>query len=796
MPFLDRLEMVAVSGWSRGAVYEAVRRLEDDGLIASVPHATDLTPPTRRFHLTAAGLRRLAEEEHIDVDDLLRGHPVSARWRRVLLERLDALAVVYRLASAVSNLAYPVRFQWYRAMPVDAAMTLPGGRTVAIVRQGLTSDRTGFSKRLWRLTQGQRPGAVLMLMPDEVRLRHARRLLARTSVPALLAPEREAAAAAPDDPIWRLPSVNAAVSLRAVIDRLPPGGTLPAERPLARVSLPPDIDERGPGGDAPDYLLPALLKPAEKRVLDLLSDWPWLSLQDLAGLLGVSDQRASKLTTALEGFGLAARAPAAGRRLTLTDLGLATLARRDRTAVGGARKRWSAAPTDAGDWRNVSGRRSRQLLRDMEHTAAVHGFVAALARQARDLGWEIDQLDPPIRASRYFRHFGGMRSVQPDAFGALRQGSVVWPFFLEWERRAVRPRHYEGAAGPLPALLLLPPAHRRPRREARGPGRLRRRHRPDPLPQSGPGEDGPDKDRAPSAGLPPGPAGSRGAAGTGLARTGRRLGAGLPPAAILHTAIKHGRPNAMRLYYIDESEGPRYYVRTALGVDAEWWNDLSQDIHAWRLELQDRCAVPTDRELHACDLLAGRGKLAREGNADRRLTPEQGAEVFTEGLRRIEDAARSTGGVEVINVCLRKSDVRGYERVSLDRLLNRINTSVASAGRHAFLIFDEGKEEMVARLYHRLRGRNPVPSRYDVWEDGEPTRNIPIEKVIGGPAFRSSHSDYLLQMADLIAHALLKQEEEPVPRVQRLGIGQAFGILDRALNRRASRRDPQGVVRK
>ena len=439
MPFLDRLEMVAVSGWSRGAVYEAVRRLEDDGLIASVPHATDLTPPTRRFHLTAAGLRRLAEEEHIDVDDLLRGHPVSARWRRVLLERLDALAVVYRLASAVSNLAYPVRFQWYRAMPVDAAMTLPGGRTVAIVRQGLTSDRTGFSKRLWRLTQGQRPGAVLMLMPDEVRLRHARRLLARTSVPALLAPEREAAAAAPDDPIWRLPSVNAAVSLRAVIDRLPPGGTLPAERPLARVSLPPDIDERGPGGDAPDYLLPALLKPAEKRVLDLLSDWPWLSLQDLAGLLGVSDQRASKLTTALEGFGLAARAPAAGRRLTLTDLGLATLARRDRTAVGGARKRWSAAPTDAGDWRNVSGRRSRQLLRDMEHTAAVHGFVAALARQARDLGWEIDQLDPPIRASRYFRHFGGMRSVQPDAFGALRQGSVVWPFFLEWERRAVRP---------------------------------------------------------------------------------------------------------------------------------------------------------------------------------------------------------------------------------------------------------------------------------------------------------------------------------------------------------------------
>ena len=29
-----------------------------------------------------------------------------------------------------------------------------------------------------------------------------------------------------------------------------------------------------------------------------------------------------------------------------------------------------------------------------------------------------------------------------------------------------------------------------------------------------------------------------------------------------------------------------------------------------------------------------------------------------------------------------------------------------------------------------------------------------------------------------------------------LGIARAFGILDRALNRRASRRDPQGVVRR
>ena len=61
MPFLDRMELAAVSGWSKGAVYRGVRRLEEEGLAAPVPHATDLIPLTGRFHLTAAGLCRLAQ---------------------------------------------------------------------------------------------------------------------------------------------------------------------------------------------------------------------------------------------------------------------------------------------------------------------------------------------------------------------------------------------------------------------------------------------------------------------------------------------------------------------------------------------------------------------------------------------------------------------------------------------------------------------------------------------------------------------------------------------------------------
>ena len=359
------------------------------------------------------------------------------------MERLDALAAIYRLACAASSVAFPIRFRWYRALPLDAGLTLPGGRTVGILRQGLTADRTGFAKRLWRLREGPLPGTVLVLMADQVRLRHARRLLSASPAPALLAVENAAALAGAGDRIWSPPAVNAALDLRYVLERADSGGELPVEDQPQRATLPGDFAFDGPGWDIPDHLLPVLLKSAEKRALDLVSDWPWLSVKELAGMLGVSKPQApAQVVNPLVGFGLVARSGEAGGRLALTDRGLALLARRDRTSLGVAKKRWSVAPQDpqAGcDWRNVSGRNSRQLLRNLEHTAAVHAFLAAMTGQARLLGWEVSQLDPPRRASRYFRHQDRLRSVNPDAFGVLRKDGADWPFFLEWERRAVRP---------------------------------------------------------------------------------------------------------------------------------------------------------------------------------------------------------------------------------------------------------------------------------------------------------------------------------------------------------------------
>ncbi|MYA49199.1 MAG: hypothetical protein F4185_06420 [Chloroflexi bacterium] len=439
MPFLDRLEAAAVSGWSKGAAYNAVEALEREGLAVSVSHASELIPPTRRYGLTAAGLHRLARAEGMTVDELLRLYPVSEQWRRILLERLDAVGVIYRLASAIAGAAFPVRFRWYRAAPVDAAIGLPGGRVLAIVRQGRTADRTAFAKRLWRLREGPRPSAVLLLVPDEVRLRHARRLLAGAPFAAYLAPERDVVSAGTGAPVWSTVAGTAPIGLADALARTKPWGAWPGEELPVRGSLPDDISDGNDG----DWMLPALLKPTEKRALDLVSDWPWLAPAHLGELLGVKRSRLSGIIAQLTALGLAASAETeGGRRLVPTDRGLTVLARRDRASIGAARKRWSTSPLDLTaplSWRNVSGSRSRQLLRNAEHTESVHWFAAVLERQAHSRGRELVQLDPPHRASRHFRHGGSLRSVHPDAFGILRHGGSATPFFLEWERRAVRP---------------------------------------------------------------------------------------------------------------------------------------------------------------------------------------------------------------------------------------------------------------------------------------------------------------------------------------------------------------------
>ncbi len=452
MPFLDRLELAALSGRSRSAVFRRVAALEQAGLLESLVHSYALIPATRRYSLTTQGVRHLAQDERLSPAQLLRREPVSEQERRLVLERLDAAAAIYRLAAALSEAVYPLGFRWYRARPLDAALRLPDARRIAVVRLGRTAERTAFAKRIRRLRQTLGLGAVLLLTPDEVRLRQARRLVSGAPAISFLALEAEAAVSGADAPIWRPPSGPDRISLRETTRYVVAHGGWTEEQPLARLSMPRALERQAAkpplnaSAATPAWLLPAGLTAAEKQVLDVIGDWPWIRPSHLHPLLGVGARRLAQLLQRLTELDLVAAVMIEGRRrLVLTDAGIGYAARRDRAAVGAARKRWSPSlqsspePDAALGWRTVTGLRARQLLRNLEHTESVHWWSALLAEQAERESRALVQLDPPHRASRYFRHRDRLRSIQPDAFGVLRSEGEDWPFFLEWERRAVRP---------------------------------------------------------------------------------------------------------------------------------------------------------------------------------------------------------------------------------------------------------------------------------------------------------------------------------------------------------------------
>ena len=246
----------------------------------------------------------------------------------------------------------------------------------------------------------------------------------------------------------------------------------------------------------------------------------------------------------------------------------------------------------------------------------------------------------------------------------------------------------------------------------------------------------------------------------------------------------------MRIYYVMETRGRRCHVLSALGVDARDWNRLHRLVRDWRRHLEQRHGIPANGGLRPGELADG-AVPAWGCGCYAQPSPRQAVNVVAQGLRVVEDFAVETGGVQVVNVCLDMDETSAHRIVALDRLFNRVNATADHDGDHALLIFGQEPEETVVRTYERLRSYNPVPVRVGACGEGWHTRNLPIDRIIRGPVFHSPDADCLLQVADLVSHALLWQEEAVA------GVDpSAFAVLDRALNRRASRNDPQGVVRR
>lgn len=248
----------------------------------------------------------------------------------------------------------------------------------------------------------------------------------------------------------------------------------------------------------------------------------------------------------------------------------------------------------------------------------------------------------------------------------------------------------------------------------------------------------------------------------------------------------------MDIIYLDESIEDTHFVYSALAIPEDSWLAIFGLTKDWRRELRERYGIRIARELHARELVSGKGKL---GN--KIVTKYHRTIIFKQGLQLLANRGIDLD-LYVTNVSLTRSpeeSKRDFYTRALNRVINRIQRTLKEQRRYGILIFDEGKEITVRRMIRRMRAWNPIPSRFGAWENGSAYKNIRADRILEDPIFRRSCDSYFIQLVDFIAYALLKQDVEPTPRVRKYRLQNAFTILDPILNKLAAPRDPQGVVR-
>ena len=233
-------------------------KLASLGLVDSVSHHLgSLGPNPRQRHFpTERGIEAAARVEH-GVERFLSEYPVSREWFRILTDRLDAVAALYHVAAMLACAdpqEQPVRVDHHRQGPYDLLITLSGGRSLGIVRQGPMLSSANLRYRLRTLEQlhsRHRPTATLVLTHSDQATRRAFRTLGNPGEhrSTFVATEGELLARDSQAQVWQqcgrgnrsfLPeTINPNISLDAIVGWPGrPAGRNTADRPTRTHCIP------------------------------------------------------------------------------------------------------------------------------------------------------------------------------------------------------------------------------------------------------------------------------------------------------------------------------------------------------------------------------------------------------------------------------------------------------------------------------------------------------------------------------------------------------------------------------
>ena len=436
-------------------------KLASSGLVYSVAHHLGAlgTNPKRRHFPTEKGIEAGARVEH-GVERFLTEYPVSREWFRLLTDRLDAVAVLYYVAAMIAcadREGKPIRVDHHRQGPYDLLITMSGGRSLGIVRQGPMLSSANLRYRLRTLEQlraRQRPTATLVLTHSDQATRRAFRTLGNPMEHrhTFVATEGELLAGDAQAPVWQqcgsdnrpfLPeAISPDVSLDAIMDwlgRRTRNATDDRPRPDPEELYPSRMRAMMPKPtEQVKSSLAVQLTRAEKQALDLLAAWPLCDTDQLAWLMGgVTRRRANQVIQSLTQQGLIR---AEGESHLLTDEGLTYLARRDRASVGQVLDRWTAQPS-INNPQVYAGTALRAIAFQPDHHAALTTLAATLTAEcAKSQEHRVLDLLPTSRSAVGYWYNDTSYVVHPDISFTLDLPEGYRHCFMEYERRATTPK--------------------------------------------------------------------------------------------------------------------------------------------------------------------------------------------------------------------------------------------------------------------------------------------------------------------------------------------------------------------
>ena len=351
MPFIDTMELAGILGKPHATVHRRLTSLLVDGIVGRVSHGTAHLPSSRRYYLTARGIREAARILGFDTpSDFVRAYPVSREWLALLIRRMDAVATIYRLAASLSPGVDGLRshVEFHRRGRFDSTITLYDCRTFGVVRQGLALRRRSLYDRLRAIAEyhyTRRPDTILVLTPSVWEQRLTTRFSMELNLEdSYVGVESQDTLERRNYHVWQKTSglfSGSYYTLDFVSSQGGTGGALHTESPeRKRASIP-----------NPERMVQAAptsgVSPSEKRILDMVTDHPMMPRDHLACWLGVSEGRISQMMHSLvDTWGLVERRGKRGdTRYTLSAKGIRYITHRDRAQLPTTRGIWSTALT-------------------------------------------------------------------------------------------------------------------------------------------------------------------------------------------------------------------------------------------------------------------------------------------------------------------------------------------------------------------------------------------------------------------------------------------------------------------